>query len=178
VAIPSLVVVRAALFCAVLLPFAPGAFARGRATPEQAQAVGQPIAAALNAGNAHALMGLIDVQTLQRNLATELGLNPAQAAQLQEGMLTGLRRNIEVGLNAFAQKDGFAKFIRAGRRDGKPYSLVRIEHRADDSEAQEFRAFSRALAARDMPGAYRALDDLPAAYKQTKDWARTPPPIS
>jgi hypothetical protein len=38
-------------------------------------------------------------------------------------------------------------------------------------EVEKFRAFSRHLAAGDLPGAYRALESLPEGYKRTKDWA-------
>jgi hypothetical protein len=41
----------------------------------------------------------------------------------------------------------------------------------DGQEVERFRAFSRQLAAGDLPAAYRALDGLPESYKRTKDWA-------
>lgn len=41
----------------------------------------------------------------------------------------------------------------------------------DGQEVERFRAFSRHLAASDLPRAYQALEGLPEEYKRTKDWA-------
>jgi predicted Zn-dependent protease len=41
----------------------------------------------------------------------------------------------------------------------------------DGQEVERFRAFSRHLAASDLPRAYQALEGLPEDYKRTKDWA-------
>jgi len=217
-----------ALSFVVLLAGSPAVLARGQATSEQVEAVGLTVADAFNAGDADTIVGLIDVEGLRQQLADDLGLKPDQAKQVEEGMRKGLRRNVEAGLRAFAQKQGLAKFIRVGRSDAMPYSLVRIDYQAEDGgfeyleyyvspsgliqdwyahtrgsrasaalrlamsammdkdslltsllgvktvndgDVKKFRTFSKALAAGDAPGAYRALEDLPAAYRQTKDWA-------
>lgn len=41
----------------------------------------------------------------------------------------------------------------------------------NDSDVKRFREFNTALAAGDLPRAYRALDDLPESYRKTRDWA-------
>jgi hypothetical protein len=41
----------------------------------------------------------------------------------------------------------------------------------NDAEVKRFREFNSAIAAGDLPKAYRALDGLPESYRQTRDWA-------
>ncbi|MGH8630328.1 MAG: hypothetical protein ACREU7_06140, partial [Burkholderiales bacterium] len=41
----------------------------------------------------------------------------------------------------------------------------------NDSDVKRFREFNAALAAGDLPKAYRALDNLPESYRKTRDWA-------
>lgn len=208
---------------AVLLLHCPAVF--GRATPEQ---VGVQIAEAFNAQDAQKVVQLIDLTAFSRDLVRDLGLTPEQATKVQEGMRSSLRNNIEIGLRSFAQKQGVAKFIRAGKQAGRTYTLVRVEYQSDDGgfdyiqyyvtpagliadwythtrgalastsmrlavssmldknsmlstlfgiksvdgqEVARFRTFNRHLVAGDHKSAYRALEDLPEAYKQTKDWA-------
>ena len=210
--------------CAAALLLHPAA-AFARATPEQ---VGRQIEQAFNTQDTEALVQLIALQALGREMMRDLGLSAEQAAKMHEGMRTSLRSNIEAGLRNFQQRQGVAKFIRTGKQDGKTYSLVRVEYRADDGgfdyveyyvtpaglvedwythtrgsrastamrlavsamldkgsmlatlfgvkavdgqEVERFRVFSRHLAAGDLPGAYRALDNLPEGYKRSKDWA-------
>jgi hypothetical protein len=105
------------------------ALASARATPEQ---VGREIAQAFNAQDADAVVRLIDVQALSREVMQDLGVSAEQAAKMQDGMRKSLRANIEAGLRSFTQREGVAKFIRTGKEGGKAYSLVRIEYQSDD----------------------------------------------
>ena len=190
--------------------------------------VGEQIADALNEQDLETMYGLIDVDSLARMLSADLGLSGADAKGFHEGLRKGMRRNLETGLRQFAEKQGIAKYMRTGTREGKTFVLVRIEYAGDeggfdyveyylspaqkvedwythsrgsrastsmrlamssmlkkdsmltamfgikainDGEVKRFREFNAALAAGDLPKAYRALEGLPESYRQTRDWA-------
>jgi tetratricopeptide (TPR) repeat protein len=99
------------------------------ATPAE---VGGHIADALNEQDIEAMYALIDVDALARSLIGELGLTGAEAKGFHDGMRKGIRRNLETGLRQFAEKQGVAKYIRAGNRDNRPYVLVRVEYTGEE----------------------------------------------
>ncbi len=122
----------AAGLCTLCLLAAGPRLAPAAATREDAAAIGQQIADALNQQNADRMMQLIDLQALQDRVGQDLGLTENESQAFREGLGKGLRRLTEGGMHAFAQKKGLAKFLRAGKRAGKPFSMIRIEYGADD----------------------------------------------
>jgi tetratricopeptide (TPR) repeat protein len=95
-------------------------------------AIGQRIATALNDQDVAAMEAAVDVESLGHSLSRDLGLNQAETKSFVEGLRKGMRRNLEGGMQQFAQKQGVARFMRSASRDGKPYVLVRIEYKGDE----------------------------------------------
>ena len=98
----------------------------------ESDAVGRRIAAALNNQDVAALEATLDVEALGRSLSRDLGLKDNETLSFLEGLRKGMRRNLEGGMQQFAQKQGIARFMRSASRDGKPYALVRIEYKGDE----------------------------------------------
>jgi tetratricopeptide (TPR) repeat protein len=91
-------------------------------------AIGRQIADALNQQDADRLMQLVDLQAFQDRVGQDLGLNESQAQGFREGLGRGLRRSTEGGMRAFVQRKGVARFLRTGKRIGKPFTMIRIEY--------------------------------------------------
>lgn len=119
-------VLRAAAFSIVA---AWSAAAIAAAAPD---AIGQRIAAALNNHDSAAMEAAIDIDALGRSLSKDLALNETETKSFLEGLRKGMRRNVEGGIQQFAQKQGVARYLRSGKRDGKPYALVRIEYKGEE----------------------------------------------
>ncbi len=119
------------LFAVCLLAAGAG-LAATAAAREDVAGIGQQIADALNEQNADRMMQLIDLQALQERVSQDLGLTENDARAFREGMGKGLRRLTESGMRAFAERKGLAKFLRTGKHGGKPFSMIRIEYRADE----------------------------------------------
>jgi hypothetical protein len=122
----------AAGLCTVFsLALAP-TFAPAATTREDAAGIGQQIADAVNKRDVDRMMQLIDLQALQDRVAQGLGLTEGESQAFRQGMGKGLRRLTEGNMRGFAQRKGLAKFLRIGERDGKPFTMVRIEYGIDE----------------------------------------------
>lgn len=117
--------------CTVCVLAAAPRLALAAPTQEDAAGIGQQLADALNQQNPDRMMQLIDLQALQTRVG-DLGLTENESQAFGEGLSKGLRRLTEGSMRAFAQRKGLAKFLRAGKRAGKPFSTIRIEYGGDE----------------------------------------------
>jgi hypothetical protein len=118
----------AGLFVCVLLALPTTA----QPATDSAAAVGVELAKSLNTQDVEGMLAMIDVDSMARALTADLKLSGADAKGFQDGLRRGLRKNLETGMQQFALKQGHAKFIRTGSRDGNRFTLVRIEYNDDN----------------------------------------------
>jgi hypothetical protein len=109
---------------ALLLPAA-GAWAQ--ATPRDAAALGQGLAAALNQRDVDAFTRLVDAEAFGDIVLRDLGLGPSDREALRSRLPVSLRKNAEMSMRSLEQSDGTAKYLRAGSEQGKAYALVRLD---------------------------------------------------
>lgn len=104
------------------LLFALHALAQG-----DAAATGGAIVEALNKRDADALLRVMDVDEVARLVTKDLGLSAADREQVRLSFPKALRNNLEIGIRTIEGSQGSAKFLRGGKRDAKPYALVRYD---------------------------------------------------
>ena len=104
------------------LLFALHAFAQG-----DAAATGGAIVEALNKRDVDALVRVMDVDEIARLVTKDLGLSAADREQVRLSFPKALRNNLEIGVRTIEGSQGTAKFLRGGKRDAKPFSLVRYD---------------------------------------------------
>jgi hypothetical protein len=92
-----------------------------------AAATGGAIVEALNARDVDALMRVMDVDEVARLVTKDLGLSAADREKVRVSFPKALRNNLEIGVRTIEGSKGSAKFLRGGKRDARPYTLVRYD---------------------------------------------------
>ena len=92
-----------------------------------AAATGEAIAAALNKRDVEAIFRVMDVDAVTRLVVKDLGLNDADRASVSKGFPKALRNNLEIGVRTIEGTKGSAKFMRGGKREAKPFALLRYD---------------------------------------------------
>lgn len=109
---------------ALLLPAA-GALAQ--ATPRDAAALGQSLAAAFNERSVDDFSRLVDAEAFSGIALRDLGLGAADREALRNRLPLSLRKNAEMSMRTLARNEGTAKYLRAGVEGGRAYALVRLD---------------------------------------------------
>jgi len=90
-------------------------------------AVGQAIADALNKRDIEAVLRMMDVEAVGRQVMKDLGLSAADRQQVVKVFPSALRTNVELGIRSMESSKGSARFMRSGVRDSRPFALVRYD---------------------------------------------------
>ena len=102
-------------------------FSLHAAAQGDAAATGGAIVEALNKRDVDALVRVMDVDEIARLVTKDLGLSAADREQVRLSFPKALRNNLEIGVRTIEGSQGTAKFLRGGKRDAKPFSLVRYD---------------------------------------------------
>ena len=92
-----------------------------------AAATGGAIVEALNKRDVDALLRVMDIDEVARLVTKDLGLSAADREQVRVSFPRALRNNLEIGLRTIEASKGTAKFLRGGKRDARPFALVRYD---------------------------------------------------
>lgn len=90
-------------------------------------ATGEAIAAALNERDVEATLRLIDADAVGRNVVRDMGLSASDRDTVLRAFPNALRTNIDLGIRTIDGSKGSAKYLRAGKRNGRPYALLRYD---------------------------------------------------
>ena len=102
-------------------------FSLHAAAQGDAAATGGAIVEALNKRDVDALLRVMDVDEIARLVTKDLGLSAADREQVRVAFPKALRNNLEIGVRTIEGSQGSAKFLRGGKRDARPFSLVRYD---------------------------------------------------
>jgi tetratricopeptide (TPR) repeat protein len=90
-------------------------------------AVGKAIADALNKREIEAVLRMMDVEAVGRQVIKDLGLSASDRDQVLKIFPSALRTNVEIGMRSMQSSKGSARFMRSGVRDSRPFALLRYD---------------------------------------------------
>jgi hypothetical protein len=105
----------------------PAAGALAQATPRDAAALGQALAAAFNERSADELLRLVDTEAFSDFVLEDLEVSAADRQALRNRLPLSVRKSVETSMRALEQSEGSAKYLRAGLENGRAYALVRLD---------------------------------------------------
>ena len=94
---------------------------------KNAVAVGEALAAAINARDTDAFMRNVDTGALVRIVIKDFSLGENDAAALRQQLPTSVRAGLSTSMRALTQNKASARFMRDATEDGRVYALVRVD---------------------------------------------------